>query len=59
MPAPRPRQRAPRQSQLIRFFATAAKGLEPLVADELRALGAKEVKEARGGASFEDVRQGG
>jgi len=53
MPAPRPRQRAPRQSQLIRFFATAAKGLEPLVADELRALGAKEVKEARGGASFE------
>ncbi|HLW74000.1 MAG TPA: THUMP domain-containing protein [Gammaproteobacteria bacterium] len=37
----------------IRFFATAAKGLEPLVADELRALGAKDVKEARGGASFE------
>jgi 23S rRNA (guanine2445-N2)-methyltransferase / 23S rRNA (guanine2069-N7)-methyltransferase len=38
---------------LIRFFATAAKGLEPLVADELRELGAYEVKEARGGASFE------
>ena len=37
----------------IGFFATAAKGLEPLVADELRALGAKNVKEARGGASFE------
>jgi 23S rRNA (guanine2445-N2)-methyltransferase / 23S rRNA (guanine2069-N7)-methyltransferase len=49
--APRPPRKAP--SQLIRFFATAAKGLEPLVADELRGLGAKEVKEARGGASFE------
>lgn len=35
-----------------RFFATAARGLEPLVADELRALGAKDVKEERGGASF-------
>ncbi|HKV96257.1 MAG TPA: THUMP domain-containing protein [Gammaproteobacteria bacterium] len=34
------------------FFATAARGLEPLVADELRALGAHEVNEARGGASF-------
>jgi 23S rRNA (guanine2445-N2)-methyltransferase / 23S rRNA (guanine2069-N7)-methyltransferase len=47
----RPDRKPP--SQLIRFFATAGKGLEPLVADELRALGAKEVKEARGGASFE------
>lgn len=35
------------------FFATAAKGLEPIVADELRALGAADVKEERGGASFE------
>lgn len=34
------------------FFATAAKGIEPIVADELRALGASNVKEARGGASF-------
>jgi len=50
---PRPRARPARPSRLIRFFATAAKGLEPLVADELKALGAKEVKEARGGASFE------
>ncbi|HEY3645307.1 MAG TPA: THUMP domain-containing protein [Gammaproteobacteria bacterium] len=55
---PHPRQdprRAARKpsTPLIRFFATAGKGLEPLVADELRALGAKEVKEARGGASFE------
>ncbi|HEV2110832.1 MAG TPA: THUMP domain-containing protein, partial [Gammaproteobacteria bacterium] len=37
----------------LRFFATAAKGLEPLVADELRALGMREVKESRGGATFE------
>ncbi|MGE5625575.1 MAG: THUMP domain-containing protein [Bacillota bacterium] len=37
----------------MRFFATAAKGLEPLVAGELKALGMREVKEARGGASFE------
>ena len=44
------RSRAPKG---LRFFATAAKGLEPLVADELRQLGALEVKEARGGASFE------
>ncbi len=35
-----------------RFFATAAKGIEPIVADELRALGAQDVSEARGGASF-------
>lgn len=35
-----------------RFFATAARGLEPLVADELRALGTQDVKEERGGASF-------
>src|SRR5579885_3179794 len=51
---PRPHKQPP--SPLIRFFATAAKGLEPLVADELRALGMKEVKEARGGASFEGSR---
>ncbi|MGB9430369.1 MAG: THUMP domain-containing protein [Gammaproteobacteria bacterium] len=37
----------------LQFFATAAKGVEPIVADELRALGAIRVKEARGGASFE------
>ena len=35
-----------------RYFATAARGMEPLVADELRALSAPEVKEERGGASF-------
>ena len=52
MPHPSRPRRAP-AARDIRFFATAAKGLEPLVADELRALGASEVKEARGGASFE------
>jgi len=45
--------RRPDSPVTLRFFATAAKGLEPIVADELRALGAKNVKEARGGASFE------
>jgi 23S rRNA (guanine2069-N7)-methyltransferase / 23S rRNA (guanine2445-N2)-methyltransferase len=47
---------APRRSDShtgLQFFATAPKGLEPVVADELRALGAGSVKEARGGASFE------
>ena len=52
-PRPRPHKDKPPQGRSLRFFATAAKGLEPLVADELRALGAQEVKEARGGASFE------
>jgi 23S rRNA (guanine2445-N2)-methyltransferase / 23S rRNA (guanine2069-N7)-methyltransferase len=37
----------------LQFFATAAQGVEPIVADELRGLGAAKVKEARGGASFE------
>ena len=56
MAASHPRRHAARPSPLIRFFATAGKGLEPLVADELKALGMKEVKEARGGASFEGTR---
>jgi 23S rRNA (guanine2445-N2)-methyltransferase / 23S rRNA (guanine2069-N7)-methyltransferase len=41
-----------KDSRSLRFFATAAKGLEPLVADELRTLGMREVKESRGGATF-------
>src|SRR5487761_353175 len=45
--------RRPNSPAALRFFATAAKGLDPIVADELRALGARNVKEARGGASFE------
>lgn len=36
----------------IEFFATAGRGLEPLLADELRALGADQVRETRGGVAF-------
>jgi 23S rRNA (guanine2445-N2)-methyltransferase / 23S rRNA (guanine2069-N7)-methyltransferase len=35
-----------------RFFATAAKGTEPLLAEELRALGGESVKETRAGVLF-------
>jgi 23S rRNA (guanine2445-N2)-methyltransferase / 23S rRNA (guanine2069-N7)-methyltransferase len=35
-----------------RFFATAPKGIEPLLAAELAALGASEVKETRAGVAF-------
>jgi len=35
------------------LFATAPKGLEPLLAEELRALGAAGVKEARSGVAFQ------
>ena len=34
------------------FFATCPKGLESLLADELRALGAGTVKETRAGVAF-------
>jgi putative N6-adenine-specific DNA methylase len=40
--------RAPR----ARFFATAAKGTEPLLAEELAELGLPSVREARGGVHF-------
>jgi 23S rRNA (guanine2445-N2)-methyltransferase / 23S rRNA (guanine2069-N7)-methyltransferase len=50
---PQAHTRKPPAPRLTRYFATTPKGLEPLVADELRALGAAEVKEARGGATFE------
>ena len=36
-----------------RFFATAPKGMEALLADELRALGVANVTEARAGAGFQ------
>ena len=36
----------------LRFFAVCANGIEPLLADELRALGAADVRETRAGASF-------
>ncbi|MGH8371374.1 MAG: THUMP domain-containing protein [Gammaproteobacteria bacterium] len=48
-----PARRNPSRPDIYRFFATAGKGLEPIVADELRALDAANVKEERGGASFE------
>jgi 23S rRNA (guanine2445-N2)-methyltransferase / 23S rRNA (guanine2069-N7)-methyltransferase len=34
------------------FFATTGRGLEPLLADELRALGAEDVRDTRGGVAF-------
>jgi len=36
----------------INFFATAPRGVEPMLADELRALGALEIAETRAGVSF-------
>ena len=36
-----------------KFFATCARGLEPILANELRALDAREIEEGRGGVSFE------
>src|SRR5436190_9937359 len=35
-----------------RFFATCGRGIEPVLADELRALGAAEVEPGRGGVHF-------
>jgi 23S rRNA (guanine2445-N2)-methyltransferase / 23S rRNA (guanine2069-N7)-methyltransferase len=35
------------------FFATCPKGIEPLLADELRQIGAEAVKETRAGVTFE------
>jgi len=37
----------------LRFFATCARGLEKILADELRDLGAELVEPGRGGARFE------
>src|SRR5438045_3622879 len=37
---------------LRRYFATCARGLEPVLADELRGLGAIDVEPGRGGAGF-------
>jgi putative N6-adenine-specific DNA methylase len=36
----------------VRYFATCARGLEPVLADELRALGAADVEPGRGGVQF-------
>ena len=35
-----------------RYFATCGRGIEPVLADELRAMGAMEVEPGRGGVSF-------
>ena len=37
---------------LIRYFATCGRGIEPVLADELRTLGANDVRLARGGVHF-------
>ena len=37
---------------LHRYFATCARGLEPMLADELRELGAADVAPGRGGVAF-------
>jgi 23S rRNA (guanine2445-N2)-methyltransferase / 23S rRNA (guanine2069-N7)-methyltransferase len=37
----------------LKFFATCPKGIEPLLADELRALTAEGVRETRAGVAFE------
>jgi putative N6-adenine-specific DNA methylase len=37
---------------LCRYFATCARGIEPVLAQELRELGAQEVEPGRGGAAF-------
>jgi len=36
----------------LQFFATAARGTEPLLADELAELGAKKIRQDRGGVRF-------
>src|SRR5688572_7700056 len=36
----------------MRYFATCARGIEPVLAGELRALGAEEVTPGRGGVGF-------
>lgn len=40
-------------SSPLRLFASAPRGIEPLLADELRALGAGNVKETRAGVTFD------
>ncbi|HTV21068.1 MAG TPA: THUMP domain-containing protein [Polyangiaceae bacterium] len=42
----------PERTPRGRFFATAAKGTEPLLAEELAELGLTDVREARGGVFF-------
>jgi 23S rRNA (guanine2445-N2)-methyltransferase / 23S rRNA (guanine2069-N7)-methyltransferase len=51
-----PRPPLPRTKD-IAFFATAAKGIEPILHNELIGLGARNVRESRGGVSFEGTRE--
>jgi putative N6-adenine-specific DNA methylase len=37
---------------VTRYFATCARGLEPILADELRGLKARDVTTGRGGVAF-------
>lgn len=57
MSARRPSKPPASRTRDIVFFATAAKGIEPIVQSELVALGAKNVRESRGGVSFEGSRE--
>src|SRR5438270_6673707 len=36
----------------MRYFATCGRGVEPILADELRALGAADIEPGRGGVAF-------
>ncbi len=38
---------------MLHFFATCARGLEPILAEELRQLGATEIASGRGGVAFQ------
>src|SRR5436190_8744665 len=42
-----------RNSFVAKYFATCARGLEPLLADELRDLGADRIEPGRGGVQFQ------
>jgi 23S rRNA G2445 N2-methylase RlmL len=47
-----PRLNQERALDLERYFATCGRGIEPVLTEELRALGAEEVEPGRGGVSF-------
>ena len=48
---------SPRRPHCMQFFATAAKGTEPALRDELRELGLSGVRADRGGVHFEGERR--
>ena len=37
---------------MFRFFATCARGIEPILAGEMRELGTREIEVGRGGVQF-------